>query len=169
MASVPENFLITAAPPTGVTTNALIVVYFFTLGASAEKTYLEAVESGIFKSDVDMAAMLTRLQFKVSTIREDCLRSSLSYRAALCGFFKGDSIKALQCLREVLAFDAHIEILKEDHLCTSDATSESATRVLSLRQRQTIAGVESSVRVEVCVNRRCSARICSRIAASVLI
>ncbi|KAJ7491961.1 hypothetical protein FB451DRAFT_1501205 [Mycena latifolia] len=176
MASVPETSLslIAAAPPTSTTTKALIAVCAFAMAAcgmhyasplclthvlvaaiaAAEKTYLEAVESGILKSDVDMATMLTRcgrldppafdfidperrLQLTVSTIREGCLRNSLSYRAALCGFVKGDTLTVLQCLHEVRAFEARIEILKEGRLRASDATSESAARVVSLRQRQT--------------------------------
>ncbi|KAJ7491955.1 hypothetical protein FB451DRAFT_1165155 [Mycena latifolia] len=155
MTSVPETSLtlITAAPPASTTTKVPISVRVLTVAAcgmhyasplrlthvlvaaiaAAEKTYLEAVESGILKSDVDMAAMLTRLQIKVSTIREGCLRNSLSYRTALSGFFKGDTLTVLQCLREVRVFEAHIEILKEGHLRASDVTSEGATRVVSLR------------------------------------
>ncbi|KAJ7491971.1 hypothetical protein FB451DRAFT_1216493, partial [Mycena latifolia] len=161
MASVPETSLslIAAAPPTSTTTKVLIAACAFAVAAcgmhyasplrlthvlvaaiaAAEKTYLEAVKSGILKSDVDMAAMLTRLQLTVSTIREGCLRNSLSYRAAICGFVKGDTLTVLQCLHEVRAFEARIEILKEGRLRASDATSESAARVVSLRQRQKTA------------------------------
>ncbi|KAJ7491968.1 hypothetical protein FB451DRAFT_1216490 [Mycena latifolia] len=160
MASVPETSLalITAAPPTSTTTKVLIAVCTFTVAAcgmhytsplrlahvlvaaiaAAEKTYLEAVESGILKSDVDMPAMLTRLQIKVSIVREMCLHNSLSYHAALCGFVKGNTFTVLQCLHEVRAFEARIEILKEGRLRASDPTSESVTRVVSLRQRHII-------------------------------
>ncbi|KAJ7491974.1 hypothetical protein FB451DRAFT_1551430 [Mycena latifolia] len=110
--------------------------------AAAEIAYFEAIEAGMIpKSDVDTATTLTRLQIKVSIIREMCLRNSLSYRAALYGFVKGNTLTVLQCLRKVRVFEAHIEILKEGRLRASDATSESATRVVSLRQRQKTARV----------------------------
>ncbi|KAJ7491976.1 hypothetical protein FB451DRAFT_1165177 [Mycena latifolia] len=121
MASVPETSLalITDTSPTSTPTKVFIAVLFLTLAAcgihrasplrltrvlvaaivAAEKTYLEAVESGILK-----------LQIKVATIRKACLRNSLSYRAALRDFFKGRTLTVLQCIREMRGFETQIEV-----------------------------------------------------------
>ncbi|KAJ7491964.1 hypothetical protein FB451DRAFT_1551424 [Mycena latifolia] len=162
MAGVPETSLslITSAPPTSTSTRVLIAMFSFALAAcalhhtspmrlarvlvtaitAAEKTYLEAIEDGVLpKSNVEMATTLTRLQLKVSIIREACLRHSLSHRTAICEFFKGHTIIVLQCIWEVRGFETHIEILKEVRLrdCGPDLpASESATRTVSLRQRK---------------------------------
>ncbi|KAJ6527199.1 hypothetical protein DFH09DRAFT_1328166 [Mycena vulgaris] len=84
--------------------------------ADVEKTYLEAVETGVLsKYDVHMGGTLTRC-FKVSHIRETSLRNSLSHRAAFCEFIKGRTLTLLQCIGEVRGVETHIEILKEEQL-----------------------------------------------------
>ncbi|KAJ7117777.1 hypothetical protein C8R44DRAFT_738652 [Mycena epipterygia] len=105
----------------------------------AEETYLEAIETGaLSKSDVHITAMMTSLQIKVSTIREASLRNSLSLCGALGAFFKGRSFTILKCIREVGDLEAHIEILKEEHLRDPASLAlGTVARTVSLRQRPT--------------------------------
>ncbi|KAJ7117792.1 hypothetical protein C8R44DRAFT_738667 [Mycena epipterygia] len=100
-------------------------------------TYLEAIEAGVLsKSDVYTAAMLSSLQIKVSHIREASLRSSLSRFGALCDFFKGRTLTVLGTIREVHELEAHIEILKEEHLRDPNSlVLGAATRTVALRRR----------------------------------
>ncbi|KAJ7117751.1 hypothetical protein C8R44DRAFT_983200 [Mycena epipterygia] len=104
-------------------------------------TYLEAIEAGVLsKSDVHTAAMLSSLQIKVSHIREASLRSSLSRFGALCDFCKGRTLTVLRTIREVHELEAHIEILKEEHLRDPNCLAlVTATRKVALRRRQTHA------------------------------
>ncbi|KAJ7117803.1 hypothetical protein C8R44DRAFT_879340 [Mycena epipterygia] len=87
----------------------------------AERTYLDASEAGIIsKSDVNAGAMLSSLQIKVSTIRKESLRNSLSIPQEVREFCKGRTFTILNCIREVRKFEADIEILKEEHLHDPD-------------------------------------------------
>ncbi|KAJ7117783.1 hypothetical protein C8R44DRAFT_879320 [Mycena epipterygia] len=99
----------------------------------AEETYLEAIEAGVLsKFDIDTAAMLYGLQIKVSHIRVTSLHNSLSTRQAFRGFFKGRTFTILRCIHEVRELEAHIEILKEEHL---RAPNPLPLGTVSLRQR----------------------------------
>ncbi|KAJ7917603.1 hypothetical protein B0H13DRAFT_1870268 [Mycena leptocephala] len=106
--------------------------------ATVEKTYLDALETGLLSaSDIDTAEMLSTLQLKVSKIREASLRDSLSLRSAfheLCG---GRTFTLLGCIREVQALEIHIEILKENQL-REDSLYPFADRVRNfcLRRRR---------------------------------
>ncbi|KAJ7117801.1 hypothetical protein C8R44DRAFT_879338 [Mycena epipterygia] len=104
-------------------------------------TYLEAIEAGVLsKSDVHTAAMLSSLQIKVSHIREESLRSSLSRFRALCDFFKGRTLTVLGTIRGVHELEAHIEILREEHLRDPNYLAlGTATRTVALRQRHTLS------------------------------
>ncbi|KAJ7091487.1 hypothetical protein B0H15DRAFT_1021508 [Mycena belliarum] len=112
--------------------------------AELESSYIDALERGAFSpSDLSIAATLAALQLKVSTIREAALRNSLSYRAALREFLKGQTLTMLQCIHEVRVLGTHIEllyqqILKEAHLRASSPdveAFESVTRAVAVRQR----------------------------------
>ncbi|KAJ7117774.1 hypothetical protein C8R44DRAFT_201175 [Mycena epipterygia] len=123
-----------------------------------ETAYLTAIEAGVLsKSDVHTAAMLSRylrstqiafpiiveplarsLQIKVSHIREATFHNSLSTHRVLREFFKGRTFTVLNCIAEVRALEAHIEILKEGHLRDPDSLAfGAATRTVFLRQRHT--------------------------------
>ncbi|KAF8216717.1 hypothetical protein K438DRAFT_1747900 [Mycena galopus ATCC 62051] len=86
--------------------------------ADAEKSHLDAIENGaICAYDVEAAETLSILQFKVSTIREASLRSSLFPFSALCDIFNiRRSLTIVRCISEVRAFKTSIEILNESHL-----------------------------------------------------
>ncbi|KAJ7931628.1 hypothetical protein B0H13DRAFT_1857613 [Mycena leptocephala] len=85
--------------------------------ANLEKTYLEALETGLLSaSDIDTAEMLSSLQLKVSKIRETSLRNSLSLRSTLHEFLNGHTFNLLRCIREVRVLEIQIEILKETRL-----------------------------------------------------
>ncbi|KAJ7491959.1 hypothetical protein FB451DRAFT_1165158 [Mycena latifolia] len=109
--------------------------------AAAERAYLEAVEDAmITKYDVHIAATLTRLQLKVSELREETLRNSLSYRVSFCEFFKGRTFTVLRSIQDVRRLETHIEILKEGRLRDSDPdlpSPETMARTVSIRQRHT--------------------------------
>ncbi|KAJ7491978.1 hypothetical protein FB451DRAFT_1501259 [Mycena latifolia] len=179
MASLSETSLslITSTPPTSGTTKVVIGVLVLVITvcimhhaspmrltsimvaaiAATEQTYLEAVEAGVLStSDVHMAATLTSLQIKVSTIREASLRNSLSYRGPLCGFFNSHTLTVFRCIQEVQSLETHIEvyisydsfsftlnhilakILREKELRDVDPRIEkvTATRAVSLRGKQ---------------------------------
>ncbi|KAJ7117759.1 hypothetical protein C8R44DRAFT_738638 [Mycena epipterygia] len=151
--------LLVSAPPTSTTTYATIGVLVLTVTifiihlaspmrltrilvaaiVDVEKTYFEAVEAGVIsKSDVHIVARLSSMQIQVSHMRETTLRNSLSYFGVVGDFFKGRSITVLKCIREVRALQAHIEILKEEHLRDPNhLVLETTTRMISLRQRHT--------------------------------
>ncbi|KAJ7696489.1 hypothetical protein B0H17DRAFT_1197996 [Mycena rosella] len=157
MASITEASLslVASASPTSTATKVLFGVLALTAATSAihcasptrltrvlvfdiantERTYLQAIEAGMLKSDVHIAENLTRLQITASTIREDTLRNSLSYRAALCAFFKGRSLTVMHCIRDVRALGTRIEILKEEQLRVP--ASENAMQAVSRRHRYT--------------------------------
>ncbi|KAJ7880017.1 hypothetical protein B0H14DRAFT_3434757 [Mycena olivaceomarginata] len=85
---------------------------------TSKKTYLEAIENGaLCASDVHTRETFSSLQFKVSTIRQASLRSSLSHYAMLCDVLKGRTFTILRCLHEVHELGTHIEILKVSQLC----------------------------------------------------
>ncbi|KAJ7931635.1 hypothetical protein B0H13DRAFT_1857620 [Mycena leptocephala] len=88
----------------------------------AEKTYLEALETGMLSaSDINTAEMLSILQLKVSKIREFSVRNSLSHSGTLREVFWGHTFTLLGCIRE---------ILKETQLC-QDNLHPFADRVRS--------------------------------------
>ncbi|KAJ7491953.1 hypothetical protein FB451DRAFT_1551420 [Mycena latifolia] len=107
--------------------------------SAAEKKYFDAIEDGVLsRSDVQTAEKIASLQIKVSNIREDTLRNSLSYRTSFYAFLKGRTFTILYCIRDVRTLETHIEILKEVRLRAFEPdlpTSESATRTVSVRQR----------------------------------
>ncbi|KAJ7251410.1 hypothetical protein C8J57DRAFT_1474628 [Mycena rebaudengoi] len=74
-----------------------------------EKLYYDAVEAGELPRDAGTEEELLGLQKKVSEIREDSLRNSLSTWTALGDFFKGHSITLLQCRDEIQRFNTYIE------------------------------------------------------------
>ncbi|KAJ7251401.1 hypothetical protein C8J57DRAFT_1238732 [Mycena rebaudengoi] len=74
-----------------------------------EKLYYDAVEAGELPRDVGIEEKLLSLQKKVSEIREDSLRNSLSTWKALSDFFKGRSITLFQCMDEIQRFNTHLE------------------------------------------------------------
>jgi hypothetical protein len=95
--------------------------------ANLEKTYLEALETGLLSaSDIDTAEMLSTcapctlhpyyfqsldsLQLKGSKIREASLRNSLSHSGTLREFFGGHTFTLLRCIREVRVLETHIEV-----------------------------------------------------------
>ncbi|KAJ7117830.1 hypothetical protein C8R44DRAFT_879367 [Mycena epipterygia] len=148
--------LVASSPLTSTTDKVMIGVFFLIMATAiinraspmrltrllvaaikdAEKTYLDAIEAGILsKSDVDAAAILSSLQIKVSTIRQESLRNSLSTRQEFREFCKGRSITILKCIREVRKFEADIEILNEEHLRAPDLGVRIG--MVSLRQRRT--------------------------------
>ncbi|KAJ7917587.1 hypothetical protein B0H13DRAFT_2442090 [Mycena leptocephala] len=142
MSSLPEleaclSILPSALPAPGSTdtTTVILVLAFVAAGiihyvsplrltrvlvaaiANVEKTYLEALETGLLSaSDIDTAEMLSTLQLKVSKIREFSLRNSLSLRSTLYEFLNGHTFTLLRCIREVRVLETHIEILKEAQL-----------------------------------------------------
>ncbi|KAJ7819001.1 hypothetical protein B0H13DRAFT_2682640 [Mycena leptocephala] len=82
-----------------------------TVIAATEKTYLEALETGLLSvSDVHTAEMLSTLEFKASAIREKTLRNSLSHGSTLREFFAGRTFTLLRCIREVHELATHIEV-----------------------------------------------------------
>ncbi|KAJ6488072.1 hypothetical protein DFH09DRAFT_1455919 [Mycena vulgaris] len=136
------SLLASAPPPSSTTSKVLLGVLGLTLAAciihyasplrltrvlvaaiaNAENAYLEALEASVFSNaDVHMAEIMSSLRLKVSHLREESLRHSLSYRTTVSEFLKGRSFTLLQCIREVRALEAHIEILKEEQLRALDA------------------------------------------------
>ncbi|KAF8216720.1 hypothetical protein K438DRAFT_2007514 [Mycena galopus ATCC 62051] len=129
--------------------------------ADAEKTYLDAIENGaICASDVETAETLSTcvsfpflylgfylnqadsLQFKVSTIREASLRSSLFPFSALCDILNiHRSVAIVRCISEVRAFKTSIEILNESHLREIRSPHPLLKRAISLRQRDSRARI----------------------------
>jgi hypothetical protein len=98
-----------------------------TVIANVEKTYLDALETGLLSaSDIDNAEMLSTcasllfinlvlfstvsLQLKVSKIRESSLRNSLSHSGTLREFFAGHTFTLLRCIRELRVLETHIEV-----------------------------------------------------------
>ncbi|KAJ7931606.1 hypothetical protein B0H13DRAFT_2524425 [Mycena leptocephala] len=78
--------------------------------ASVEKTYFDALETGLLSpSDVHMAEMLHTLQITVSEIREASLRNSLSLRSTFRECLNGRTFTILYCIREVRMLETHIE------------------------------------------------------------
>ncbi|KAJ7846636.1 hypothetical protein B0H13DRAFT_2362875 [Mycena leptocephala] len=106
--------------------------------ANLEKTYLEALETGLlYASDIDTAEMLSSLQLKVSKIREGSLRNSLSHSGTLREFFRGHTFTLLRCIREVRVLETHIEILKESQLRENSLYPfANRTRAVCLRRRR---------------------------------
>ncbi|KAJ7117781.1 hypothetical protein C8R44DRAFT_738656 [Mycena epipterygia] len=161
MSTLSETTLsvLASAPPTSTTAKINIGVVALTLATfiihfaspmhltcvlvaaikDAEETYLEAIETGaLSKSDVHITAMMTSLQIEVSHIRQVTLRNSMSRFEALCDFFKGRTFTVLKCIREVRALEAHIEILKEEHLRDPNAFAlGTVMQTVFLRQRHT--------------------------------
>jgi hypothetical protein len=101
--------------------------------ANVEKTYLDALETGLLSaSDIDTAEMLSTcapctlhshyfqsldsLQLKVSKIREASLRNSLSHSGTLREFFGGRTFTLLGCIREVRVLETHIEVFTSSSL-----------------------------------------------------
>ncbi|KAJ7289110.1 hypothetical protein C8J57DRAFT_1706029, partial [Mycena rebaudengoi] len=80
-----------------------------TVMKETEKLYYDAVEAGELPRDASTEEELLGLQKKVSEIREDSLRNSLSTWTALGDFFKGRSITLFQCRDEIQTFNTHLE------------------------------------------------------------
>ncbi|KAJ6488076.1 hypothetical protein DFH09DRAFT_1339329 [Mycena vulgaris] len=139
--SEPLSLLASAPPPSSTTSKVLLGVLGLTLAAciihyaspmrltrvllaaiaDAEDAYLEALEAGILShTDVHTAEMMSNLQLKVSHLREASLRHSLSYCTTVSEFLKGRTLTLLQCIWEVRALEARIEILKEEQLRALD-------------------------------------------------
>ncbi|KAJ7117798.1 hypothetical protein C8R44DRAFT_791443 [Mycena epipterygia] len=173
MSSLSETSLslFASAPPTSTTPNVTIGVLVLIMMAfiihfaspmrltrvsvaaisNVEKIYLEAIEAGMLSNfDVNTALMLLSLQIKISRIREETLRNSLSHFAVLCDFFKGRSFTILKCIREVHRLEVHLELLKEEHL--RDPNPLGATiGTISLRKRHTYsANVTISYTIRSC-------------------
>ncbi|KAJ7117773.1 hypothetical protein C8R44DRAFT_879311 [Mycena epipterygia] len=147
--------LLASNPPASTTTKVIFIVLVLTMASvmihlaspvrlmrvlvaainQTEEMYLKAIEAGaLSKTDVHIAEMLSRLQIKVSNIREATLRDSLSTRRTLREFFKGRTFAVLNCMREVRELEAHIEILKEEHIRAPDPLGP-AMRMASLRRQ----------------------------------
>ncbi|KAJ6581744.1 hypothetical protein B0H19DRAFT_1061261 [Mycena capillaripes] len=62
-----------------------------------EKTYLERLETGLL-SESDVRTIRTRLQLKVSKVREETLSNSRSNWQDFSKFFKGRSFTILRCM-----------------------------------------------------------------------
>ncbi|KAJ7931619.1 hypothetical protein B0H13DRAFT_2308340 [Mycena leptocephala] len=105
--------------------------------ANAEKTYLEALETGLLSPfDTDTTEMLSSLQLKVSKIRETSLRNSLRHSGTLRELFAGPTFALLRCIREVRGLEIHIEILKETQLREYNLDpSVHCVRMICLRRR----------------------------------
>ncbi|KAJ7251325.1 hypothetical protein C8J57DRAFT_1238681 [Mycena rebaudengoi] len=102
-----------------------------------KRLYYDAVEAGELPGDVDTEEKSLSLQMKVSEIREESLRNSLSTWVALGDFSRGRSIILLQRTNEVQSFKTHIEILKEAHLRRnlSSINRGTAALAMSLKRR----------------------------------
>ncbi|KAJ7819008.1 hypothetical protein B0H13DRAFT_1921943 [Mycena leptocephala] len=164
MSSLPElqaclSILPSALPAPGSTntTTVILVLAFVAAGiihyvsplrltrvlvaaiANVEKTYLEALETGLLSaSDIDTAEILSSLQLKVSKIREASLRNSLSHSETLREFLNGHTFTLLRCIREARVLETHIEILKENQL-REDSLHLSGNRIVRsvcLRRRR---------------------------------
>ncbi|KAF8213523.1 hypothetical protein K438DRAFT_1956902 [Mycena galopus ATCC 62051] len=75
--------------------------------------------------------ILYSLQLKVSTIIEETLYHSLSWRGAVCDFLWGRAFTLLACIKEVQRFKTRIKILKEYEL----RTESKNPRAIILRRR----------------------------------
>ncbi|KAJ7251322.1 hypothetical protein C8J57DRAFT_1238679 [Mycena rebaudengoi] len=101
-----------------------------------ENSYYDAIEAGELTGDVDTEEKLLSLQKKVSEIREDSLRNSLSAWKTLGYFFKGRSITLLRCADEIQRLQTDIEILKETRLRIPLASANpGSVLAMSLRRR----------------------------------
>ncbi|KAJ7251300.1 hypothetical protein C8J57DRAFT_1238658 [Mycena rebaudengoi] len=133
-----------------------VLVAFIT---ETENLYYDAIEAGELTGDVDTEEKLLNLQKKVSEIREDSLRNSLSAWKTLGDFFKGRSITLLQCADEIQKFQTHIEtsptnverFLYDQQLDliifnseTSNGHGHRLDCVIPCSGRQCVAGVEGA-------------------------
>ncbi|KAJ7252642.1 hypothetical protein C8J57DRAFT_1722849 [Mycena rebaudengoi] len=102
-----------------------------------EKLYYDAVEAGELPRDAGTEEELLGLQKKVSEIRLDSLRNSLSNWTTLGDFFQGRSITLLQCRDEIQRFNTHLEILKETQMRThlTSINRGTAALAMSLKRR----------------------------------
>ncbi|KAF8208363.1 hypothetical protein K438DRAFT_2013119 [Mycena galopus ATCC 62051] len=76
-----------------------------------EKIYLEAHGMGL-RSPADTET-LDSLKLKVSSIVQETMRNSNSWRTALCDFLRGRTFILLHCIYVVHCFEARIKTLKE--------------------------------------------------------
>ncbi|KAJ7252483.1 hypothetical protein C8J57DRAFT_1722740 [Mycena rebaudengoi] len=108
-----------------------------TVMKETEKVFYDAVEAGELPRDAGTEEELLGLQKKVSEIREDSLRNSLSTWTALGDFFKGRSITLLQCRDDIQRFNTHLEILKETQMRThlNSTNPGTAALAMSLKRR----------------------------------
>ncbi|KAJ7252494.1 hypothetical protein C8J57DRAFT_636280 [Mycena rebaudengoi] len=97
-----------------------------------EKVYYDAVEAGELPRDIGTEEELLGFQKRVSEIRVDSLRSSLSTWTTLSDFFRGRSITLLQCADEIQRFKTHLEILKETQMCTHLTSTNLGTAALAM-------------------------------------
>ncbi|KAJ7281285.1 hypothetical protein C8J57DRAFT_1219180 [Mycena rebaudengoi] len=74
-----------------------------------DATYISAVEAGVIPCDVDTEA-LSKLQIKVSELRKESLRNSLSTRKMLAEFLRGRSLSLHRCIRDVQDLKTQIEV-----------------------------------------------------------
>ncbi|KAJ7117799.1 hypothetical protein C8R44DRAFT_854560 [Mycena epipterygia] len=136
MSSFSESSLswLASSPPTSTTTKFMVGALIFALAAGvmhytspmrltevlshtlaeAEHSYFEGIEAGMLSaSDVDTEVMLSRLQIKVSGIREATLRNTLSMWKSLREYSKGRTITVLRCIWEAQKFKTDIEYISE--------------------------------------------------------
>ncbi|KAJ7251408.1 hypothetical protein C8J57DRAFT_1723249 [Mycena rebaudengoi] len=97
-----------------------------------EKLYYDAVEAGELPRDAGTEEELLDLQKKVSEIREDSLRTSLSTWTTLREFFQGRSITLLQCRDEIQRFNTRLEISKETQMRTHLTSTNRGTAALAM-------------------------------------
>ncbi|KAJ7117787.1 hypothetical protein C8R44DRAFT_879324 [Mycena epipterygia] len=131
--------LLASGPPTSTTTKVIFGAFLIASAArliyfssptlltrvlvaaikQAEETYCEAIEAGVLsKSNLHIARLLSCLQVQVSHIRE------------------GRTFTVLNCITEVRALEAHIEISKEEHLHDPNALAlEAVTQTVFIRQK----------------------------------
>ncbi|KAJ7252502.1 hypothetical protein C8J57DRAFT_636401 [Mycena rebaudengoi] len=102
-----------------------------TVMKETEKLYYDAVEAGELPRDAGTEEELLGLQ-KVSEIREESLRNSLSTWTALVDLFQGRSITLLQCRDKIQRFNTHIEILKETQMRTHLTSTNRGTAALAM-------------------------------------
>ncbi|KAJ7251407.1 hypothetical protein C8J57DRAFT_1238738 [Mycena rebaudengoi] len=99
-----------------------------TVMKETEKLYYDVIEAGELPRDAGTEELLG-LQ-KVSEIREDSLRNSLSTWTALGDLFKGRSITLLQCRDKI---HSHRETQMRTHLTSTNRGT--AALAMSLKRR----------------------------------
>ncbi|CAK5272897.1 unnamed protein product [Mycena citricolor] len=116
-------------PPIGLTLSLCAIFTVFVLWAApgrvsramvaaveqADGEFCDAAESGAVQFRGEMAEELEQLRTRASELREEYLKSCLSYQSSVIYLLKGGPIRLFLCQHAIQVFRTHTEIAKEAH------------------------------------------------------